>query len=115
MKHLEALDGAQERLKLFQIDLLEPASLVAAIHGAAGVFHLSSSCIVDLVHDPKGINIFKSHGKSARDSFFFNGYALNTSRAAQGMPTRVALAKIAGLDFNLQKTKMQMGVLGASF
>ncbi|KAJ0983877.1 hypothetical protein J5N97_002233 [Dioscorea zingiberensis] len=52
-KHLESLDGAQERLKLFQIDLLEPASLVAAIHGAAGVFHLASPCIVDLVHDPE--------------------------------------------------------------
>lgn len=38
------------------------------------------------------------------------GYALNTGRAAQGMPTRVSPAKIACLDFNLQKTKMQLGV-----
>ncbi|ESW31531.1 hypothetical protein PHAVU_002G245800 [Phaseolus vulgaris] len=58
----------------------------------------------------KGINILKSHGKSARDSFLMNGYALNTGRAAQGMPLRVAPAKIACLDFNLQKTKMQLGV-----
>ncbi|XP_068634158.1 T-complex protein 1 subunit alpha-like [Aristolochia californica] len=58
----------------------------------------------------KGINILKAHGKSARDSYLLNGYALNTGRAAQGMPTRVAPAKIACLDFNLQKTKMQMGV-----
>ncbi|XP_020958971.1 T-complex protein 1 subunit alpha-like isoform X1 [Arachis ipaensis] len=58
----------------------------------------------------KGINILKAHGKSARDSFLMNGYALNTGRAAQGMPLRVAPTKIARLDFNLQKTKMQLGV-----
>ncbi|TKY60115.1 T-complex protein 1 subunit alpha [Spatholobus suberectus] len=58
----------------------------------------------------KGVNILKAHGKSARDSFLMNGYALNTGRAAQGMPLRVAPAKIACLDFNLQKTKMQLGV-----
>ncbi|GAB2265659.1 T-complex protein 1 subunit alpha [Dionaea muscipula] len=58
----------------------------------------------------KGINILKAHGKSARDSYLLKGYALNTGRAAQGMPIRVAPARIACLDFNLQKTKMQMGV-----
>nr|CAD1828361.1 unnamed protein product [Ananas comosus var. bracteatus] len=58
----------------------------------------------------KGINILKAHGKSAKDSYLLNGYALNTGRAAQGMPTRVSPARIACLDFNLQKTKMQMGV-----
>ncbi|RXI00895.1 hypothetical protein DVH24_001129 [Malus domestica] len=58
----------------------------------------------------KGINILKAHGKSARDSYLLTGYALNTGRAAQGMPLRVSPAKIACLDFNLQKTKMQMGV-----
>ncbi|XP_039066824.1 T-complex protein 1 subunit alpha [Hibiscus syriacus] len=58
----------------------------------------------------KGINVLKAHGKSARDSYLLNGYALNTGRAAQGMPLRVSPAKIACLDFNLQKTKMQLGV-----
>ena len=58
----------------------------------------------------QGINILKAHGKSARDSYLLKGYALNTGRAAQGMPMRVAPARIACLDFNLQKTKMQMGV-----
>ncbi|XP_048140430.1 T-complex protein 1 subunit alpha-like [Rhodamnia argentea] len=58
----------------------------------------------------KGINVLKAHGKSARDSYLLNGYALNTGRAAQGMPVRVSPAKIACLDFNLQKTKMQLGV-----
>lgn len=52
----------------------------------------------------------KAHGKSAKDSYLLKGYALNTGRAAQGMPMRVAPARIACLDFNLQKTKMQMGV-----
>ncbi|CAN6477901.1 unnamed protein product [Victoria cruziana] len=58
----------------------------------------------------KGINILKAHGKSAKDSYLLKGYALNTGRAAQGMPTRVAPARIACLDFNLQRTKMQLGV-----
>ncbi|XP_050875765.1 T-complex protein 1 subunit alpha [Lathyrus oleraceus] len=52
----------------------------------------------------------KAHGKSAGESFLMNGYALNTGHAAQGMPLKVSPAKIACLDFNLQKTKMQLGV-----
>ena len=39
-----------------------------------------------------------------------NGYALNLGRAAQGMVKSVKNAKVACIDFNLQKTKMQMGV-----
>ncbi|KAJ0444954.1 putative chaperonin TCP-1, chaperonin Cpn60/TCP-1 family, groEL-like apical domain superfamily [Helianthus annuus] len=58
----------------------------------------------------KGINILKAHGKSAKESYLLKGYALNTGRAAQGMPMKVSPARIACLDFNLQKTKMQLGV-----
>jgi chaperonin GroEL (HSP60 family) len=58
----------------------------------------------------QSINILKAHGKSIKESYLLNGYALNSGRAAQGMPTRVTPARIACLDFNLQKTKMQMGV-----
>ncbi|KAL8260360.1 hypothetical protein R6Q59_028313 [Mikania micrantha] len=52
-KHLEALEGAESRLRLFQIDLLDYDSIVAAITGASGVFHLASPCTVDQVHDPE--------------------------------------------------------------
>ncbi|XP_059660909.1 cinnamoyl-CoA reductase CAD2-like [Cornus florida] len=52
-KHLEALEGAQSRLHLFQIDLLHYDSIVAAVTGANGVFHLASPCIVDQVHEPE--------------------------------------------------------------
>ena len=37
-------------------------------------------------------------------SYLFNGHA------AQGMPMKFATARIACLNFNLQKTKMQLGV-----
>ena len=39
-----------------------------------------------------------------------NGFALNVQRAAQGMPAAVTNAKIALLDFPLQRHKVQMGV-----
>ncbi len=58
----------------------------------------------------KAINILKAHGKSARESRLLDGYALNMGRASQGMPKRVAEAKVACLDFNLQKARMQFGV-----
>jgi len=58
----------------------------------------------------KSINILKAHGKSVKESQVINGYALNLGRAAQGMVKKVTGAKIACIDFNLQKTKMQMGV-----
>ncbi|MQL74909.1 hypothetical protein Taro_007282 [Colocasia esculenta] len=53
-KHLCDLHGAATRLHLFQIDLLDYSSLLAAIRGTAGVFHLASPCIVDRVRDPEG-------------------------------------------------------------
>ncbi|KAL7264239.1 hypothetical protein ACSBR1_002236 [Camellia fascicularis] len=50
-KHLQALEGAESRLRLFQMDLLRYDSILAAVHGVAGVFHLASPVIVDQVQD----------------------------------------------------------------
>lgn len=52
-KHLKALEGAESRLRLFQIDLLDYDSIAAAVAGCSGVFHLASPCSVDKVHDPE--------------------------------------------------------------
>ncbi|KAK4440728.1 Cinnamoyl-CoA reductase 1 [Sesamum alatum] len=52
-KHLEAMEGAESRLRLFQMDLLDYDSIVAAVAAAVGVFHVASPCVVDEVDDPQ--------------------------------------------------------------
>eukprot|EP01033_Poteriospumella_lacustris_P000193 gene193-128_t len=56
------------------------------------------------------IHILKSHGQSLLNSELVDGYALNCTKASQAMPTHLENVKIALLDFNLQKHKLQMGV-----
>jgi len=62
-------------------------------------------------HPVGQINVLKSHGQSSSESALIqNGYALQTTRGSQEMPTMVSPAKIALLDFDLKKHRMSMGV-----
>ncbi|XP_954880.1 T-complex polypeptide 1, putative [Theileria annulata] len=56
------------------------------------------------------INVIKVHGKSAKESYVVNGYAVLMGRASQGMPLAVKNAKIAFLDFPLKQYRLHLGI-----
>ncbi|KAG6510054.1 hypothetical protein ZIOFF_028062 [Zingiber officinale] len=62
--HLRSLPSTSNRLHLFQIDLLDPDSILATIRGVSGVFHLTSPCIITRVQDPQGITRSSGDGDS---------------------------------------------------
>ncbi|XP_011091760.1 cinnamoyl-CoA reductase 1 [Sesamum indicum] len=53
VKHLKALEGAKERLQLFQANLVEEGSFDAAVDGCDGVFHTASPVVFDNINDPQ--------------------------------------------------------------
>lgn len=61
-------------------------------------------------YSEKAINILKKQGRSWHDSQLIQGFALNQTRSAQGMPSHLKNCKIALIDFNLQQYRAQMGV-----
>jgi T-complex protein 1 subunit alpha len=52
----------------------------------------------------------KTTTTGAKESMFIAGYALNCTIASPAMPHSIKKAKIACLDFNLNKQKMGLGV-----
>jgi nucleoside-diphosphate-sugar epimerase len=51
--HLTGLDGAGERLRLFKADLLDYGSMVAAIAGCDGVFHVACPVLASAITNPE--------------------------------------------------------------
>lgn len=84
--------------------LLAKTSMSSKIIGSDAVFFselaVSAAMKVKVEKDGKSkcpvsnIHILKSHGQSALDSTLIDGFALNCSRASQGMPLMVKNAKV---------------------
>ncbi|CAE7695050.1 TCP1 [Symbiodinium sp. KB8] len=56
------------------------------------------------------VNVVKVHGRSSLESTVVPGIALNNTRSSTAMPSHIKGARIACIDFPLQKHRMQLGV-----
>ena len=92
--------------KLIGADSDHFATLIVNAVEAIGVMNAKK----EMKYPIKSIKILKTIGQSAKESIHLNGFALHAGRTAQGMPTSVKNAKIACIDFNLNKFKLQMGI-----
>ncbi|CAL8086666.1 unnamed protein product [Calicophoron daubneyi] len=123
----EACKYIQEQL-MFDVSKLGKAGLISAARTSMSskLISLDADMFAEMVVDAvtaievqgakkptypvKSINILKAHGRSMSESVFIKGYALNCTLASQQMPRSIKKAKIAFLDFSLQKVKMKLGV-----
>ncbi|ELW63259.1 T-complex protein 1 subunit alpha [Tupaia chinensis] len=115
----ELLKNADELVK----QKIHPTSVISGYRLACKNGDFFANMVVDAVlavkytdirgqprYPVNSVNILKAHGRSQTESMLINGYALNCVVGSQGMPKRIVNAKIACLDFSLQKTKMKLGV-----
>lgn len=65
VEHLWKLEGATERLKLVQADLMEENSFDNAIMGCKGVFHIASPVLNHISDDPKVCYLHEKYGNQS--------------------------------------------------
>lgn len=117
-EHLTKSTESMEREFLIQAAKTSMSSKIIGSQNSDFFASLAVDAVLNVKRDgPDGprypisqINIVKSHGKSSHESQLVKGFALNCTRASHQMPKNVQHAKIALLDFNLQRHRMQLGV-----
>jgi T-complex protein 1 subunit alpha len=62
----------------------------------------------EIKYPVKAVNIIKLIGGAMKDSQLINGYALEETRASDQMPKEITNAKIAMIDFDLQKKTFEI-------